>query len=254
MSRALVSALVLAASSHAVNAADLSGAAGGAATDGSVVLVELFTSEGCSSCPPADALLGRLAQEPLGGVRVVALSEHVDYWDDLGWRDRFSSPVFTRRQEAYARRLGLSGLYTPQLVVAGRTNVLGSDAHGARAAIAAASRAQPGRIDARVRTDAQGGPFLEVEAAWKPGVKRDVLVALVQDRAMSRVQRGENAGRTLDHFSVVRSLAVLGSGVGAWSGRAPLPRGEIHEAAHVVVFVQDREGGPVEAAASVALP
>jgi len=216
------------------------------------VLVELFTSEGCSSCPPADELLARLTQERVGGVQVIALSEHVDYWDDLGWRDRFSSPVFTRRQQAYARRLRLTGSYTPQLVVGGRTDVLGSDARGARAAIAAARRDASGRIDVRLVPGAQADLVLEVAASWNGGQAGDVLVAVVQDRATTRVARGENAGRTLEHVSVVRLLSVVGSGVGAFSGRAALPL--IPEANHLVVFVQEHDGGPVHAVASITLP
>lgn len=220
----------------------------------STVLVELFTSEGCSSCPPADALLARIAREGAGGAPVVTLSEHVDYWDELGWRDRFSSPAFTRRQEAYVRRLRLAGPYTPQLVVAGRADVLGSDARAARGAIAAAARGATGRIDARLVPDGRGGLTVLVEAAWSAGIAADVLVALVQDRAMTRVARGENAGRTLEHVSVARSLAVLGSGVGAFSGRGDVRRSEAPEATRLVLFAQERDGGPVHAVTSVALP
>jgi hypothetical protein len=232
-------------------AVTLLGLAATARGDGAV-LVELFTSEGCSSCPPADALLARLAQERVGGAQVIALSEHVDYWDDLGWRDQFSSPTFTRRQETYTRRLRLTGLYTPQLVVAGRADVLGSDARGARAAIAAAGRETSGRIDVRLMPGVQADLVVAVEASWNGGQAGDVLAVVVQDRATTRVARGENAGRTLEHVSVARSLSVLGSGVGAFSGRATLRR--IPEASRLVVFVQERDGGPVRAVTSIALP
>ncbi|HET7826412.1 MAG TPA: DUF1223 domain-containing protein, partial [Anaeromyxobacter sp.] len=151
------------------------------------VLVELFTSEGCSSCPPADALLSRIAHDGAGGAQVVTLSEHVDYWDELGWRDRFSSRALTRRQEAYVRRLRLTGPYTPQLVVGGRTDVLGSDAVAARRAIAAAAREATGRIDARLVPGGRGDVAVVVAASWRPGIEADVLVALVQDRATTRV-------------------------------------------------------------------
>jgi hypothetical protein len=217
------------------------------------VLVELFTSEGCSSCPPADALLARIAREGAGGAQVVALSEHVDYWDELGWRDRFSSPTFTRRQEAYVRRLRLTAPYTPQLVVGGRTDVLGSDAGAARRAIAAAAREATGRIDARLVPDASGDVALRVDAAWTPGISADVLVALVQDHATTRVARGENAGRTLGHVSVVRDLRGLGSGVGAFSGRTAVRRVEVPEANRLVIVVQEPDGGPVHAVTSIAL-
>jgi hypothetical protein len=218
------------------------------------VLVELFTSEGCSSCPPADALLARMANEGAGGAQVVTLAEHVDYWDGLGWRDRFSSPAFTHRQEAYVRRLRLTGPYTPQLVVAGRTDVVGGDARAARGAIAAAARDATGRIDARLVPEAHGDVTVLVEAAWSRGIAADVLVARVQDHATTRVARGENAGRTLEHVSVARSLAVLGSGVGAFSGRLGVRRGEAPEVTRLVLFVQERDGGPIHAATSIALP
>jgi hypothetical protein len=217
------------------------------------VLVELFTSEGCSSCPPADALLARLAGERLADARVVALSEHVDTWDDLGWKDRFSSPLFTRRQQAYARRMRLSAVYTPQLVVSGRFEALGSDASAARAAIGAGARAAAGRIEARLVQGGRGAPELAVEAEWASGVPAQVLVALVQDRAQSRVERGENAGRILSHAAVVRSLSVVGEGAGTFRGRAELRAPEAAEADRAVVFVQEREGGPVHAVAAVAL-
>ena len=218
------------------------------------VLVELFTSEGCSSCPPADAFLARLVNERASGIRVVALSEHVDYWDDLGWRDRFSSPVFTRRQEAYAHRLRLSAVYTPQLVVAGRIDALGSDERAARSAIAAAAREPSGRVDARIVAREAAELGVVVHATWGGGVAADVLLAVVQDRATSQVARGENAGRTLDHVAVVRWLSVVGSGAGAFSGRATVPRADAPGAGRLVVFVQEPDGGPVHAVTTVELP
>src|SRR5919197_1244382 len=109
------------------------------------VVVELFTSEGCSSCPPADQLLERLAAAgAIDGAQVVALGEHVDYWDRLGWRDRFSSPAFTARQAVYVRRFNDESAYTPQMVVDGRAGLVGSDAGAVRRAIAKAAAAPHG--------------------------------------------------------------------------------------------------------------
>src|SRR5438132_8543629 len=103
------------------------------------VLVELFTSEGCSSCPPADALLRTLADaQPIAGAEIIALSQHVDYWDRLGWKDRFSSAAFTNRQQQYGRAFNIGSIYTPQMVVDGREQFVGSDASRARRAIGTA--------------------------------------------------------------------------------------------------------------------
>jgi hypothetical protein len=213
------------------------------------VLVELFTSEGCSSCPPADALLKRLAAEqPVPGARIIALSEHVDYWDDLGWRDAFSGSVFTRRQLAYARRLGTS-TYTPQMIVAGAHAFVGSDAPRAAGAVQSARDEPAGEVTLRWRPE--GGGAIEVSARWQDQVEAQVLVAFVQDHATSRVARGENAGRTLEHVAIVRELSVVGAGTGTFSGRvtSPAPDG----ADRAVVFVQARDGGRVHAVADVEL-
>lgn len=246
MSRLLVPALLLISSSHGSGAA--------VAPSVEPVVIELFTSEGCSSCPPADALLAELAGERTTGIRVIALSEHVDYWDGPEWRDRFSSPLFTRRQQAYAKRLGLSSVYTPQLVVAGRINALGSDRREVQAGIAAAARGPSGRVTARIVPGAASELSVAVDATWPDGVPADVLVAVVQDRATTKVSGGENAGRTLEHVAVARSLTVVGSGKGAFSGKVTAPPVNAATAGHLVVFVQERDGGPVHGAAMVALP
>jgi hypothetical protein len=213
------------------------------------VLVELFTSEGCSSCPPADALLARyLRDQPVPGVRIIGLSEHVDYWNDLGWRDPFSSPTFTRRQGAYARRLG-SGIYTPQLVVSGAGQLVGSRDGDARRAIAAAAARARGDVQASKVPGSTG--VLEVKARWPDAIDAEVLVAVVQDHATTEVARGENAGRTLEHAAVARDVIAVGSGRGAFSGRVAVsgaPRGD-----RAVVFVQQHDGGPVLAATVVDL-
>jgi len=130
------------------------------------VVVELFTSEGCSSCPPADALLQRLAAAGQDGVRVIALGEHVDYWDRLGWKDRFSSGELTARQRTYASRFNIDSIYTPQMVVDGRTEFVGSDASAARSAITKAAAARHGTVTLAL----EGGP--ERPAPQPAGVVR----------------------------------------------------------------------------------
>jgi hypothetical protein len=217
------------------------------------VLLELFTSEGCSSCPPADALLARLSDRPIAGIPVVALGEHVDTWDDLGWRDPFSSALFTARHHAYARRLGARSAYTPQVVANGRAQALGSDERAVRAAIAAATREPRGLLSARVVHVDSAGAVLALEAEWPAATPADVLVALVQDRASTRVSRGENAGRTLAHVAVARALVRAGGGVGRFSGQVAVARSWAPEATRAVAFVQEPDGGPIHAVATVAL-
>lgn len=211
------------------------------------ILVELFTSEGCSSCPPADALLARLSAS--AGASVIVLGEHVDSWDHLGWRDRAAAATFTRRQQAYARRLGTS-VYTPQVVVGGRIQAVGSREREVRGAIASAP-APAGRLSARL----DGAPAAElvVEATWPQGTRAEVLLASVQPRLTSVVTRGENAGRTLEHVAVVRALTVVGSGTGSFTGRVALPP-RAHGVERLVLFVQEPDGSPVHGALEISLP
>jgi hypothetical protein len=213
------------------------------------VLVELFTSEGCSSCPPADDVLARLVREqPVQGVEILALSEHVDYWDSLGWRDPYSSAIFTERQQAYASRLRRANIYTPQAVVDGRAEVLGSDEKAARSAAVEAGAQPHGTIKADRRANA-----LHLEAKLPPHSGAEVLLAAVEDPPPGRVARGENAGRTLSHVRVVRELRRLG-GVdqAAWSGDVEL--GAPAAKLRLVAFVQERSTGRVLASATWAAP
>jgi hypothetical protein len=177
------------------------------------VLVELFTSEGCSSCPPADTLLQSLLEkQPVAGAEVVALSMHVDYWDHQGWKDPFSSKVYTERQQAYARVLGRDPVYTPQMLVDGRDEVKGADPGAAIAAIRTASARPHLPLSATAR--AVGDTIrltIDLPAAPKDAEAIDVFVAVTEDALTSAVRRGENAGRTLAHAAVVRSLERSGA-------------------------------------------
>lgn len=181
-----------------------------------VVVAELFTSEGCSSCPPADDLLAELlSTQPVPGVTIVGLSEHVDYWDRLGWRDPFSSPRFTERQTEYDGRVSGGGrIYTPQIVVDGRVEVLGSDRGAVLRAIAAAAREPRAGV---TMTVTPSGPRVQVavSASAPPGLEwrepADLLVALVEDGLVTSVKRGENEGRTLRHSAVTRRLDRAGT-------------------------------------------
>ena len=208
---------------------------------GALVVVELFTSEGCSSCPPADALLARLAREGPPGTRVLGLSEHVDYWNGPGWSDPFSSRRFTERQESYARRLGRGTLYTPQAVVDGEVEAVGGDEASLRQAILRAARAPRGTLTLRRASEG-----VAVEGLW-PGGAATVLVALLEDGVSSPVTGGENAGRTLRHEGVVRWLGMAGQGQGAFRGAVALPpvgQGRFR----VVAFAQAPRTGRILAA------
>ena len=174
-----------------------------------VLLVELFTSEGCSSCPPADALLRRInGTEPSPDELIVGISEHVTYWNSLGWSDPFSSSTYTDRQNFYATRFGLDSVYTPQMVVNGAEQFVGSD----KASLAAAlqkERSLPSSVDLRILSMNIDGDFLNVgfSAAGDASAKgADIVAVLADDLVTSSVQRGENSGRTLSHVAVALSL------------------------------------------------
>jgi hypothetical protein len=172
------------------------------------VVLELFTSEGCSSCPPADAVLRRLARDSsVGGAEVIALELHVDYWNGLGWADPFSSPAFSARQRAYADVMNKRGVYTPQLVVDGAAELLGSHESGARRAIESAASAPKARIDLE-----RDGAKIVVTVPQQPSAAgADVFVGLTEADLVTAVARGENAGATLAHGPVVRELRRAGT-------------------------------------------
>lgn len=171
------------------------------------VVVELFTSEGCSSCPPADDALADLAREGAAkGRPIIALAWHVDYWDRLGWPDPFASDRCTARQTAYARALGGRGLYTPQAVVDGRADVVGSHRSKLVSVIeAAGQRAQAATVEAKVTRDGRRFSVTPKVSGAPAGAR--VLVALTESGLSVEVPRGENAGRTLRHDHVVRAFA-----------------------------------------------
>jgi hypothetical protein len=205
------------------------------------VLVELFTSEGCSSCPPADRLLQRLDSE------AIVLSEHVDYWDHQGWKDRFSSHAFTVRQESYARRFGLDSSYTPEMVIDGAAEFNGSDSARATQEIAKAARRPRAQVNL-TRLPA-GGLRIEVDSAPASG---DVMLALADPAAQSQVAAGENKGRSLTHVAIARSLRKVGSVKHGIAFRNEITLPPDAAAQRIVVFVQEDGQARVSGAAVLA--
>ena len=205
-----------------------------------LVVVELFTSQGCSSCPPADALLGELASRD----DVLPLALHVDYWDYIGWKDIFADPSNTTRQKDYARAAGARSVYTPQMVVGGRDHVVGYkpmklamliDKHGeAPASITATARKSGARIEVTLNGTAPGAGNVDV-----------ILVRYLPARTVE-IRRGENAGHTLTYHNIVAEMRRIGrwNGRGTFTGTADA-KGE----GRFAVLVQRDEAGPILAAA-----
>jgi hypothetical protein len=217
------------------------------------VIVELFTSEGCSSCPAADRLLARLEQtQPVPGAQVVAIEEHVDYWNQLGWTDPFSSPQFRARQNDYAVAFHANNIYTPQMVVNGQTEFVGSDMTRAYHEIGAAAQAATTAIDLKSVPNSTDPDLLDLSvqvtnlktAKWRDS---NVYLAVTENGLTTLVPRGENSGRTLRHSSVVRSFGVIGrvKPQGANGGQLVstlrLPPEWKRENLRAVVFVQERD-------------
>ncbi len=216
----------------------------------SPVLVELFTSEGCSSCPPADALLIRLERlQPVSGAKIIVLSQHVDYWNRLGWTDPFSSGLFSRRQSDYADALGRDGVYTPQMIVDGQAEFVGSDASRAQQAIAraAAQPKAPLAVSFTCEANSDRGR-IHIEFGSPPvGLTMDnseVILALSETNLSSSVPRGENSGRNLQHTGVVRLLRALGTvakGKHKFDEEVKLPPSWRKKNLAAVVFLQERQ-------------
>ncbi len=217
------------------------------------VIVELFTSEGCSSCPAADRMLSRLEQmQPVPGAHVIAIEEHVDYWNQLGWTDPFSSPQYRARQNDYAIAFHEDNIYTPQMVVNGHVEFVGSDMNRAYHEIGAASQSATTLVDLDTSPNPKDEELLDLSVQIsnaKPGKWRDsnVYLAVTEAGLAMFVPRGENSGRTVRHSSVARSFGVIGrvSSQGASGGKLvstlKLPHEWKRENLRAVVFVQERD-------------
>jgi hypothetical protein len=227
-----------------------------ASTPRTPVLVELFTSEGCSSCPSADNALARLAQkQPVEGVELIALGFHVDYWDYLGWKDPYASPEYGDRQRRYALDGDENRVYTPQMVVDGtRSFVGGEDEARAQAALAAKRPKVPLRLTARVEADTV---VVRVRTETAPAQGLELWAALAEDGLSSDVKRGENVGRKLSHAAVVRTRVTLPAPKAEEGGfvseaRLKLASGWKREKLRAVAVLQT-PGGPVSGVAAVEL-
>ena len=171
------------------------------------VLVELFTSEGCSSCPPADkALIFLEKQQPISQAEIITLAFHVDYWNYLGWKDEFSLPEYSQRQGQYAQSFRQDSSYTPQMVVDGQAQFVGSNSNEASKAITATLKTKKGMVQA-----ALNGDVLKVSVSALPKHEASTaFLAIAEDGIATDVKRGENAGNKLPHISIVRTLKPLG--------------------------------------------
>jgi hypothetical protein len=231
----------------------------GAEEPAAVAVVELFTSEGCSSCPPADALLREInLKQTSAGQLIIGISEHVTYWNDLGWKDPFSSPVFTERQSIYATRLSPEGSYTPQMVLNGREQFVGSDVGALESALR--DDARHDHLGMEILSSAPSSAGLDVKFSLTGNLRRplDIVAVLTDDADRSNVQRGENSGRALQHVSVARLLTrvttVKGAGEEsvhmAFPGGFQLGGGSRH---HLILFAQEQHQGAIVAAATTPL-
>jgi hypothetical protein len=227
------------------------------------VVVELFTSEGCSSCPPADALLARLADGQLGdNVELIAMEEHVDYWNDLGWADPYSSQEWTLRQYAYAGALGNGNTYTPQMVVDGTVEFVGSHAQKAKETILkAGSRPKMSMWLTQGTGAGTGAASFSARVGKLQGTTNgdaaEVWLAITETKLHSAVTRGENAGEDLHHAAVVRSMRKIGEAKAdsetSFAGEAsvPLQKEWKRENLRAVLFVQEKRSRRILGAAEI---
>jgi len=217
------------------------------------VLVELFTSEGCGNCPPADKQLAFLEkQQPIAGADVITLGYHVDYFNDRGWKDEYSSAEYTRRQNLYAMRLGAESIYTPQMIVDGGFQFVGSDAAKANDIITRAANLEKPDVAASV-----SGKQAEIKIT---GIGRHsvatAILASAEDELVSEVKAGNNKGKKLPHISVVRNLKAFGKvpeKATEFSGTVELPSNPEWKAENLryVVYLQEDQSGKIIAVGRV---
>ena len=212
-----------------------------------LTVVELYTSQGCSSCPPADAYLGVLAKRD----DILALSFHVDYWDYIGWKDPFSLPANSTRQRSYARNLGMGYVYTPQMVVQGMAHTTGSNGTDVEKLIRDLQGLK--RLDVEI-TPVAGGLKIDIPGGTFDGEEAQIVVVAYDKKHENDVTRGENSGHKLAHYNVVRAI----TGIGVWSGEPvsmTITEQNLKMAGHdgCAVLVQSTHNGRILGAAKIGL-
>lgn len=225
------------------------------------VIVELFTSEGCSSCPSADAVLAALvAEQSIAGAQIIPLALHVDYWDELGWTDQFASAEYTVRQHQYSVSLGLENVYTPQAIVDGRVELIGSRKQALSNAIERATQFAKVPLQLTLAETADTAAISVTILTDEPpaGEPLELLLAVTEYQLESEVTAGENRGKRLPHIGVVRLLkkiATLEPGTGAVKEEATVPLEALwqREQLHLVAFLQERQSRAIVGAASLPL-
>jgi hypothetical protein len=216
--------------------------------DKGFAVVELFTSEGCSSCPPADALVAKIEKEDKD-LPVYILAYHVDYWNRLGWKDAFSSADYSKRQNEYAGYLHLQQIYTPQIIVNGKTEFVGSEEGTLRNAIKTnLQTASPAQLSLAVSAAAKGQATIKysTEGTDKNTV---LLIAVLQKNAKTKVERGENGGRTLSHVQIVRKLQKVALNTKSGSVNVSLPNGYDANGWEIIGVLQNTSTGAITGAA-----
>ena len=207
-------------------------------------LIELFTSEGCSSCPPADALLEEI-QKKYSDKNVLVLSYHVDYWDKLGWKDIFSNALFTERQEYYSNIFRLNSIYTPQAVVNGRKEFIGSNKSKLTSSIDEQLNEKPTTtIKLKVVQDTSGKIDVSYSIDGNDSKDAKLILLLVQKMATNKIGRGENQGKTLHHINIVREIYYLPAKQGTTN--FSLPAGLKKEDIFIAGFIQDNRSGKIK--------
>jgi hypothetical protein len=252
-SKIFIAAVCVAVAALVTTAFIKKGKAGKVNESAGFAVVELFTSEGCSSCPPADALVAKIQNE-MKGKPVYILAYHVDYWNSLGWKDVFSSPDFSKRQRDYARYLHLQSIYTPQIVVNGETEFVGSEEGTLRSTIKSNLQTKTVTtvaLNAESITAGKANLKYTISGADKKTV---LLVAIVQKNAQTNVERGENGGRKLSHVQIVNKLqSVPLTGVSG-TVTVDLPNGFDMQAWEITGFLQNTGNGQVIAASRATFP